>query len=132
MSGKPDIRGYINPFLPGTTETGQREGMSSTELYIEDRRGKIIDAMIRSVRKGTLVEVMELYCLAPAVGRADKRRRILTERIEQIKERGGTIRETRTGFVSKGRMARMTLTPTPAMEPMSELAAALKARLSSL
>ncbi len=103
-----DIRCYVNPKVPGTTETGQRENMTG-EIYVEDRRGKIIDSLIRSVRKGTIIEVMELYCLAPAQGYANKRRRILAERIEAIKKRGGVIRETRTGYVSKGRMARMAL-----------------------
>ncbi len=103
-----DVRCYVNPKVPGTTEAGQRENMTG-EIYVEDRRGKQIDALLKSVRKGTVVEVMELYCLAPALGYANKRRRILAERIEAIKARGGVIRETRTGWLSKGRMARMAL-----------------------
>jgi hypothetical protein len=110
MSEKPRIRGYINPTVPGTTEAGQREGMTpDIDIYVEDRRGKMIDALVRSIRKGTIVEVMETYCLAPAEGRADVRRRALADRIEAIKARGGIIRETVTGHVSKGNLARMTL-----------------------
>ena len=70
----------------------------------------MIDALIRSVRQGTIVEVKELHCLAPADFRAQKRRRILTERIEAIKGKGGIIREWATGHASKGRMARMVMT----------------------
>ena len=108
MSGKLDIRGYVNPGVPGTTDSGQRENMIG-EVYTENKRGTAIDRLIRSVRKGTIIEVMSLYCLAPVQGYANKRRRILTERIEAIKERGGIIRETRTGYVSKGNMARMAM-----------------------
>ena len=108
MSGKLDIRGYVNPEVPRTTESGQRENMTG-DVYVENKSGTVIDRLIRSVRKGTVVEVMELYCLAPVIGYANKRRRILTERIEAIKERGGIIRETRTGYVSKGNMARMAM-----------------------
>ena len=78
MSGKLDIRGYVNPEVPRTTESGQRENMTG-DVYVENKSGTVIDRLIRSVRKGTVVEVMELYCLAPVIGYANKRRRILTE-----------------------------------------------------
>ena len=110
MVENQDIRGYINPETPGETEAGQRSGMSpDAEIYLEDRRGRAIEALIKSVRNGSIVEVKELHCLAPAEFRADKRRRMLTERIEAIKEAGGIIREWSTGHVSKGRMARMMM-----------------------
>ena len=110
MDTKPDIRGYVNPAVPGETEAGQREGISAgAEIYVENWRGTIIDKLIKSVRRGSIVEVKELYCLAPAEGRADKRRRVLTERVEAIKAAGGIIREWSTGHVSKGRMARMAM-----------------------
>ena len=110
MSEKQDIRGYINPETPGETEAGQREGMTpGAEIYVEDRRGHIVEKLVKSVRRGSIVEVKELHCLAPADGRSDKRRRMLTERIEAIKAAGGVIREWATGHVSKGRMARMVM-----------------------
>jgi len=102
MSGKQDIRAYVNPFVPGRTETGQKAAVSG-EVYIEDRSGKQIDALIRSVRKGSVVEVEELYCLAPGKGRADKRRRVMVERIETIKARGARIREAETGLQLPGK-----------------------------
>ena len=108
MSGKPDIRGYVNPNTPGETEAGQRDGMTvGAEIYVENREGIVADRMIRSIRAGAIVEVKELHCLAPAEGRPRKRRRLLAERIEAIKKLGGTIREWSTGYVSKGRLPTM-------------------------
>ena len=110
MSGKLDIRAYVNPETPGETERGQTEGKTpGAEVYVENRRGTAIDALLKSVRKGTVVEVKELHCLAPTVFRADKRRRLLAERVEAIKRAGGTIREWATGYVSKGRLPTMML-----------------------
>lgn len=111
MSDKPDIRGYINPSVPGETEAGQLVGMSpGAEIYTENRHGTAIDRLIKSVRRGSIVEVKELHCLAPADFRADKRRRVLADRIEAIKDAGGVIREWSTGHVSKGRLPRMMMT----------------------
>ncbi len=98
MSTDKDIRGYINPAVPGTTDSGQRHGMTASEVYVEDRTGKVVDALIRGIRPGRVVQVHEAYCLAPALGRADRRRRILAERIDEILHRGGVIAETATGL----------------------------------
>lgn len=89
-----DHRGYVNPYVPGglTPET-QQSGMIG-EVYIEDRKGKQIDALLRSVREGTVVQVPELFYLAPGLGRPQTRRRILSERIEAIKANGGRLLET--------------------------------------
>ncbi len=105
-----DIRGYVNPLAPGTTEAGQREGMSG-EVYVENRHGTAIDALIQSIRKGSVVAVKELYCLAPGQFRPQKRRRLLAERCQAILERGGSILELATGYSSKkGHLPRMLLT----------------------
>lgn len=90
------------------TESGQREGMDG-EIYVEDRHGNVIDALIRSVRRGTVVQVRELHCLAPARGNAQKRRRLLAERVEAIKARGGTLIELATGLRSPKALPRMLL-----------------------
>ncbi len=88
-----DVRGYINPYIPGAlTEEGQRAGMTG-EIYVEDRRGHQINALIASVRKGTLVQVQELFYLAPATGDPRVRRRIMGERMDAIEDKGGKIRE---------------------------------------
>ena len=110
MSEKQDIRGYINPDVPGESRSGQASGISpDAEVYVEDRSGKIVDAMINSIRAGSIVEVKELHCLAPANGTPNKRKRCLTERIETIAKRGGVIREWSTGLMSKGSLAKMTV-----------------------
>ena len=111
MVGK-DIRGYVNPFAPGRTVSGQAAAVNvdGCEVYTEDRHGKQIDALLRSVRKGTVVLVEELYCLAPGIGRIDRRRRLLAERIEDIKAKGGHIRELATGMeTGKGKLPAMLL-----------------------
>lgn len=109
MSEKQDIRGYVNPDIPGESRAGQEGGMSpDAEVYVEDKTGKIIDAVIKSVRKGrSVVEVKELHCLAPAKGTPAKRRKALVERIDAITKAGGAIREWLTGLVSKGALAKM-------------------------
>jgi hypothetical protein len=110
MNTKPDIRGYVNPRALGLTESGQREGMNG-EVYVEDRRGHVVDALIKSVRNGSVIAVRELYYLAPGDFRPQKRRRLLTERVEAIKAAGGSILELATGYSSKeGHLPRMLLT----------------------
>jgi len=108
MTEKKDIRGYVNPDAPGRTVSGQRAAMTG-EVYTEDRHDRQIDALIRSVRKGSVVQVEELYCLAPGIGRIDRRRRLLAERIEAIKDRGGVIHEIATGMLSNKRLPAMML-----------------------
>lgn len=77
------------------------------EIYVEDKTGLVIRALIKSLRKGSIVEVKELHCLAPAKGTPSKRRRCLAERIEEIGKAGGSIREWSTGLVSKGNLSKM-------------------------
>ena len=109
MTANSDLRGYVNPATPGMAESSQREGMTG-ESYTENRRGTAIDALIQSVRKGSIVQVRELYCLAPADRRPQYRRRLLAERIEAIKARGGKIIELATGYkTTNGRLPTMLL-----------------------
>jgi len=77
------------------------------ELYVEDRKGHQIDALLASVRKGTVVAVTETYLLAPAAFRAPKRRRLLAERIEAIRDRGGDVLELATGYRASRRLPTM-------------------------
>ena len=65
------------------------------EVYVEDRRERQIEAILRSVRRGTVVQVAELFYLAPGIGRPQKRRRILGERMDAIEDRGGKVQELR-------------------------------------
>lgn len=105
MSEKLDIRSYLNPH-PRFLEGAQRAKLTG-ELYLEDRTGRVIDSLIASVRKGSIVEVVETFLLAPTKGRADRRRRILAERVEAIRDRGGCLWELHTGWRSKGQLPRM-------------------------
>lgn len=104
-----DIRSYVNPHPPRFSAAAQLARLTG-ERYIEDRRGKQIDGLIQSVRKGSIVEVLELFLLAPVKGHTRTRRRILTERIEAIKAKGAVIREVATGYESGvGRLPWMLL-----------------------
>lgn len=112
MDKKPDIRGYVNPFVPGgLCESSQKEAMSpGVEVYTETKTGEIINKFILSIRSGSIVEVTELYYLAPGSGYASKRRAILAERVTEIKKRKGVIRETNTGNQSdKGKLPGMLM-----------------------
>jgi|ERR1051326_181416 hypothetical protein len=94
MSAKQDIRGYVNA-VPGTAAATQLAAMPhGAEIYTENRDGKQFDAMRRSLRKGSIVAVFELYCLAPAKGGPAKRRRTLLERMDAIDARGAKVQET--------------------------------------
>ena len=99
----------MNPATPGLAKSSQREGMDG-EIYAEDRHGNVIDKLILSVRKGTVIQVRELYCLAPTTRRPQYRRRLLAERVEAIKARGGSILELATGYRStNGRLPTMLM-----------------------
>lgn len=107
MVEKPDIRSYCNPWPPRFSEQVQRARLTG-EVYVEDKTGAIIDALIRSVRKGTVVEVVEVGLLGPIKGGPAKRRALMAERVERIKARGGAIIEVETGSDSrKGHLPRM-------------------------
>jgi hypothetical protein len=107
-----DIRSYCNPWKPRFTKESQLEKLSG-EIYTEDKTGAVIDALIHSVRKGSIVEVVELGLLAPIPGKSitpQKRRKLLADRVERIKARGGSIRELATGSDSKkGHLPRMLM-----------------------
>ena len=109
MVQNSDLRGYVNPATPGLAESSQREGMTG-EIYVEDRHGTVIDRLIQSIRKGTVIQVRELYCLAPTARRPQYRRRLLAERIEAVRSRGGFIVELATGYkTTNGRLPTMLL-----------------------
>lgn len=101
MTEKPDIRSYVNAH-PRYAAAGQMERLSDGETYIEDKSGKIIDAVIASVRRDrrSIVQVDELFLLAPVIGTPAKRRKLLAERIEAIKAAGGVVREHSSGLES--------------------------------
>ncbi len=91
MSKKPDIRSFWNP-VPRLSEATQK-GLLTGELYGPKER----DALVQSVRRGSLVEVVELYLLANANGRSDSRKRDLLKTWDAIEKRGGGVIEQSTG-----------------------------------
>src|SRR5690348_11437251 len=93
-----DFRNYINP-QPGRGKFGaewQRSFLAPGEEYVENKTGKVFDALCRSVRKGTIVQIRRLFCLAPWRGRPSTRRRVVAERVDAIRARGGIVLEAET------------------------------------
>lgn len=95
MPIQQDVRSYLNPLKPSWGEEGQREKLTG-EIYLPEQR----DALIRSIRQNSVVEVVETFLLANTTGRSDKRKRDLLQIVDAIEERGGIIRETATGHQS--------------------------------
>ena len=93
MDKKPDIRSFWNP-VPRLGEAAQKSVLTG-ELYGPTQR----DALIRSVRPGSVVEVAELYLLAKADLRADARRNDLLKTMAAIegKPHFGIVVEASTG-----------------------------------
>lgn len=108
MVEKQDIRSYCNPYPPRHSQAAQTAKLTGV-VYTEDKTGKQIDALIKSVRKGSIVEVTEVGLLAPVKGGPAKRRKLMAERFELIRERGGIIVELASGQRSVGRCASMIL-----------------------
>lgn len=107
---KEDIRSYLNPFPPHHSEAAQLKILTGT-IYKEDKTGKIIDRLIQSVRKGSIIEVTETFLLAPTKGRTSKRREILVERFDRIEAKGGVVwcRATNTRSSNRADHRRMLL-----------------------
>ena len=89
MTNKADIRSWCNPLPPNYGERGQRERLTG-EIYQPDKYGNGREALVSSVRRGSIVEVVELFLLAKVTGRADGRRRDLLKVMDEIEEKGGT------------------------------------------
>ncbi len=102
MNARTDYRNYINPGPKGSrfTANWQREFLPGGEMYVEDRSGTIVDALIRSVRKGTVVRVRRAFCLAPWNETPRKRRGLMAARIDAIEALGGCFMEAETGLRS--------------------------------
>jgi hypothetical protein len=108
MAIKQHTRSYCNP-LPRLSGPAQ-EARLTGEIYTEDKKGAAFDALLKSLRKGDVVELVELFLLAPAKLKTFKRRRALTDRIEAIKARGGILSEVSTGDRSdNGHLPRMMM-----------------------
>ncbi|MDE2096809.1 MAG: hypothetical protein KGL39_06140 [Patescibacteria group bacterium] len=106
--GKEDIRSWCHDWPPSFAKSTQEARLVGT-IYYGDLKRWELPALIRSIRAGgkRVVEVVELFLLAPRKGRADVRRRALERTVEEILERGAMIRELNTGHESKRQLPRM-------------------------
>lgn len=112
MSRPADVRNYINPQPKGKfTAAWQAEFLPDGETYTEDKSGKIIDALVKSVRDGAIVRVRRLFCLAPWTGTPRKRRLAIATRMDAIRDLGGIILEAETQRRSdvRGQCAQMLM-----------------------
>lgn len=105
MSGKPDYRNYINPGPKGSrfTANWQAEFLPDGEMYTENKTGGVIEALIGSVRPGSVVRVRRLFCLAPWKGSPRKRREAVANRVQRVLDRKGAILEAETGRTTRER-----------------------------
>ena len=114
MSGKPDYRNYVNAGPKGSrfTANWQAEFLPDGETYTEDKTGKVIEALIDSVRPGSIVRVRRLFCLGPWRGSPRKRREAVAARVQAIRDRKGHVLEAETGLTTKerGGCAKMLMT----------------------
>ena len=93
MSDKPDIRSFCNEFKPSYSAAWQLERLTG-ETYTD------WDALLKSVRPGSIVEVAEGFLLAPVNGRPSTRRDAMLDRVDAIKDRRGVLHEVSTGHRS--------------------------------
>lgn len=98
-----DIRAYINPYPPRFSELAQFSTITEgATIYSAKQR----EALIRSVRKGSIVEVQYSFLLATLQGRVKTRVADFIAMFDEIEDRGGTIVETATGRRSDKRKDR--------------------------
>jgi len=94
MSTKLDIRSLCHP-VARLGEAAQLAALTGEIYYFKDRK-----ELIRSIRPGTIIEVIEAYLLATDGGRSDSRKRDWLKTVDEIEDKGGIIIETRTGLRS--------------------------------
>ena len=97
MSEKPDIRSLCNP-NPRLGEAAQIALLTGEIYYFKDRK-----ELIKSVRRGSVVEVVEAYLLATGSGRSDSRKRDWMKAVDEIEDKGGIVLEASTGRRSDNR-----------------------------
>ena len=93
---KTDIRSWCAELLPNYPEAMQLKRLTGV-VYKPGREGKGRAKLVKSVRQGSIVEVVDVFLLAQTIGRTDVRYRDLVAAMDEIEERGGTIRELSTG-----------------------------------
>ena len=104
MTRDGKIRFWVNP-RPGWSREAQLERLTG-EVYeagSKDHGAKARKELIKSIRRGDVVEVCEIYLLALDTGRSDKQRRDMLATVDAIEDRGGIVVELSTGFRSNVR-----------------------------
>ena len=96
MTTKPDIRSFNNPFPPSYSQQWQAERL--TGVVYDD-----FDDLLKSVRPGSIVEVVEGFLLAPMGGKPRYRRDTMLDRVDAVKAKGAVLHEVSTGHRSNNR-----------------------------
>lgn len=104
MTKDGKIRFWINP-RPGWSREAQLE-RATGEVYeagVKDKGAKARAELIKSIRRGDLIYVCELYLLALDIGRSDRQRRDMLAAVDAIEDKGGIVVELSTGYRSNVR-----------------------------
>lgn len=99
MSTDTDLRAYVNP-QPAAPEKAQKlviESLGRVQTYIEGRHGEARQVWIDSIRPTSTAVVSDLFVLAKASGRKDKRYADLLVAKDDIHGIGSHILEASTG-----------------------------------
>ena len=97
-------RSWLNP-RSGWAKESQAERLTGEvyEASPKDKGRKARAKLIKSIRRGDIVEVCELYLLAIDHGRSDKQRRDMLATVDAIEVKGGSVIEIVTGYRSNVR-----------------------------
>ena len=99
MTKDGKIRFWVNP-RPGWSREAQLE-RAIGEVYeagVKDKGAKARIELIKSVRRGDIVQVCELYLLALDIGRSDRQRRDMLAAVDAIEAKGGIVVEIGNGI----------------------------------
>lgn len=106
---KEDVRSWCHDWPPGFARSTQEARLTGTVYFGDKKREWELPALIRSLRPGSVIEVVETFLLASQKGRADVRRRSLEVTVEAIQAKGAIIRELATGHDSRSQLPRMMI-----------------------
>ena len=101
MGTKEDIRSWCHDWPPSFAKAGQLERLTGT-VYEGDKKKWQLPDLIRSLknRRNCVVEVVDMFLLAPRTGSPAKRRRALEATVKEIIRWKARIRELNTGHES--------------------------------
>lgn len=101
MATKEDILSWCHDWPPSFAKAGQLERLSGT-VYEGDKKKWQLPDLIRSLknRRNCVVEVVDMFLLAPRLDRPAKRRRALEATVKEVIKWKARIRELNTGHES--------------------------------